>query len=219
VSADHGAAEIPGYLDEFGIDAKYFKPDALDPKMLEKRPAIEALKKKFGIDKELIQSYFQPYVYLNHEVVQERGLNLAEVERTVAVELEKIDGIWLAAPSSALAAAFPNTPLEEAILRNYNSKRSGDIYVVFKPAWFINDSDGLSVASTHGSPWRYDQFVPVIFLVPGMPPQRVFREISTVDVAPTLSAILGITYPAGSVGKPLVEVLQTASEGAMRSKP
>jgi hypothetical protein len=90
---------------------------------------------------------------------------------------------------------------------------------VFKPAWFINDSDGLSVASTHGSPWRYDQFVPVIFLGPGMPPQRVFREISTVDVAPTLSAILGITYPSGSVGKPLVEVLQTASEGAMSSKP
>jgi predicted AlkP superfamily pyrophosphatase or phosphodiesterase len=220
VSADHGAAEIPGYLDEFGIDAKYFKPDALDPKTLEKRPAIEALKKKLGIDKELIQSYFQPYVYLNHEVVQERGLNLAEVERTVAAELEKIDGIWLAAPSSALAdGAFPNTPLEEAILRNYNSKRSGDIYVVFKPAWFINDSEGLSVASTHGSPWRYDQFVPVIFLVPGMPPQRVFREISTVDVAPTLSAILGITYPSGSVGKPLVEVLQNASEGAMTSKP
>ncbi len=220
VSADHGAAEIPGYLNEFGIDAKYFKPDALDPKTLEKQPAIEALKKKLGIAQELIQSYFQPYVYLNREVVQKRGLNLAEVERTVAAELEKIDGIWLAAPTSALAdGAFPNTPLEEAILRNYNSKRSGDIYVVFKPAWFINDSDGLSVASTHGSPWRYDQFVPVIFLVPGMPPQRVFREISTVDVAPTLSAILGITYPSGSVGKPLVEALQTASERAMSSKP
>jgi Type I phosphodiesterase / nucleotide pyrophosphatase len=34
LSADHGAAEIPGYLSEFGIDAKYFKPDALDPKTL-----------------------------------------------------------------------------------------------------------------------------------------------------------------------------------------
>jgi predicted AlkP superfamily pyrophosphatase or phosphodiesterase len=214
VSADHGAAEIPGYLNEFGIDARYFKPDALYPQTLEKQPAIEALKKKLGIDKELIQSYFQPYVYLNHEVMQERGLNLAEVERAVATELEKIDGIWLAAPSSALAdGAFPNTPLEEAIIRNYNSKRSGDIYVVFKPAWFINDSDGLSVASTHGSPWRYDQFVPVIFVGPGIPAQRVFREISTVDVAPTLSAILGINYPSGSVGRPLVEVLETAGDG------
>jgi predicted AlkP superfamily pyrophosphatase or phosphodiesterase len=215
VSADHGAAEIPGYLNEFGIDAKYFKPDALDPKTLEKQPAIESLKKKFGIDKELIQSYFQPYVYLNHDALRERGLNQAEVERAVAVELEKIDGVWLALPSSALAeGSLPDTPLNRAILRNYNSKRSGDIYVVFKPGWFINDFDGLTVASVHGSPWRYDQFVPVIFVGPGMVPQRVFREIETVDVAPTLSAILGITYPSGSVGKPLVEVLQSAPNGA-----
>jgi predicted AlkP superfamily pyrophosphatase or phosphodiesterase len=220
LSADHGAAEIPGYLNEFGIDAKYFKPDALDPKTIEKQPSIESLKKKFGIDKELIQSYFKPYVYLNHDVLRERGLNQAEVERAIAVELEKLDGVWLALPSSALTeGSFPGTLLDQAILRNYNSKRSGDIYIVFKPGWFINDFDGLTVASVHGSPWRYDQFVPVIFAGPGMPAQRVYREISTVDVAPTLSAILGITYPSGSVGRPLVEVLQTASEGTMSSKP
>jgi arylsulfatase A-like enzyme len=89
---------------------------------------------------------------------------------------------------------------------------------VFKPAWFINDFDGLSVASTHGSPWRYDTFVPVVFVGPGMVAQKVFREIATVDVAPTLSAILGITYPSGSVGKPLVEVFQTSPDANINSK-
>jgi hypothetical protein len=191
----------------------------LDPETLEKLPAIEAVKKKFGINKELIQAFFQPYVYLNHEVLRERGLNQTEVERAVAVELEKLDGVWLASPSSVLpAGSMSDTPLNQAILRNYNSKRSGDIYVVFKPGWCINDFDGLTVASTHGSLWRYDQFVPVIFLGTGMMPQRVYREIATVDVAPTLSAILGITYPSGSVGKPLVEVLQARPEGAINSK-
>jgi Type I phosphodiesterase / nucleotide pyrophosphatase len=220
LSADHGAAEVPGYLNEFGIDAKYFKSDDLDPKTLEKQPGIESVKKKFGIDKELIQSYFQPYVYLNHDVLRERGLNQAEVERAVAVELEKIDGVWRALPSSELAeGSFPDTPLDQAILRNYNSKRSGDIYMVFKPGWFINDFDGLTVSSVHGSPWRYDKFVPVIFVGPEMVPQRVFREIATVDVAPTLSAILGINYPSGSDGKPLVEVLQSATKGAANAKP
>jgi hypothetical protein len=90
--------------------------------------------------------------------------------------------------------------------------------VVFKPTWFINDFDGLSVASTHGSPWRYDTFVPVIFVVPGIAAQKIFREIATVDVAPTLSAILGITYPSGSVGNPLVEIFQTRSQEATNSK-
>jgi arylsulfatase A-like enzyme len=220
LSADHGAAEIPGYLNEFGIDAQYFKPAALDPKTLEKLPAIEAIKNKFGIDKELIQSFFQPYVYLNHEVMREKGLNRAEVERAVAVELEKFDGVWLALPSSALAeGSRPDTPLDRAILYNYNSKRSGDIYLVFNPAWFINDFDGLTVASVHGSPWRYDAFVPVIFVRREVAPQQVFREIATVDVAPTLSAILGIAYPSGSVGTPLVEVLPSALKGTTNAKP
>ena len=87
-----------------------------------------------------------------------------------------------------------------------------------RPGWFIHDFDGLVVASNHGSLWRYDKFVPVIFVGTGMMNQGVFREIETVDVAPTLSAILGITYPSGSVGKPLVEVLQTRPEGAINSK-
>jgi hypothetical protein len=34
-------------------------------------------------------------------------------------------------------------------------------------------------------------------------------------VAPTLSAILGITYPSGSVGRPLVEVLQAVPRKAI----
>jgi hypothetical protein len=105
--------------------------------------------------------------------------------------------------------------LNESILRNYNAKRSGDIFVVLNSGSFINDFDGLTVASSHGSPWRYDQFVPIVFVAPGVQGQRVFREVSTVDVAPTLSAILGITYPSGSVGKPLVEVLERGSEVAV----
>jgi predicted AlkP superfamily pyrophosphatase or phosphodiesterase len=217
LSADHGAAEIPGYLNEFGIDAKYFNPEVLDPKTLEKQPAIEAVKKKFGIDKDLVQAYFPPYLYLNHDALREKGLNQAEVGRAVAAELEKLDGVWLASPSSALAdGPLPGTPLEQAILRNYHPNRSGDIYIVFKPGWFINDFDGLTVASTHGSPWRYDAFVPVIFAGLGVAHQEVFRAIATVDVAPTLSAILGITYPSGSVGTPLVEVLQSAPGGTTK---
>ncbi len=73
LSADHGAPEVPGYLNEFGIDAKYFNAVSLDPKTLENQPGVEAAKKKFGIANDLIQAFFPPYIYLNHEVVRERG--------------------------------------------------------------------------------------------------------------------------------------------------
>jgi len=127
------------------------------------------------------------------------GLGLEDAEELRAVELEKLDGVCLALPSSALAeGSLPDTPMDQAILHNYNSRRSGDSNIVFKPGWFINDFT-VWRASVHGSPWRYGQFVPVLFVCPGMVHQRVFRGIATVDVAPTLRS--PITSTPGSCSK------------------
>ncbi|MDH3327745.1 MAG: alkaline phosphatase family protein [Desulfobulbaceae bacterium] len=202
LSADHGGPEVPGYLREFGIDAGYATPESWD-----KQPAFTALKKKFGTDKELISGYNHPYVYLNHETIRQHNLDLHQVEQAVAEELLKFEGIAQAVPSSSLREGnLPDTLLNQAILRNFNPNRSGDIYVVFKPHWFINDFDGLEVAATHGSPWRYDTYVPIVFAGMQVPAQNIQRRVETVDVATTLAAFLGIKPPSGSAGVPLVEV-------------
>jgi predicted AlkP superfamily pyrophosphatase or phosphodiesterase len=204
LSADHGQPEVPGRLHELGIaGSHYFDTDALD-----KAPAIAALKKQFGIAEELIEAYHQPYVYLNRDLIGEKGLDQAEVERAVAEELVKFDGVAAAVSSTALrTASLPDTLLLRAILRNFHPKRSGDIYVVFEPNVFINDFDGLTVASTHGSPWRYDTFVPVIFAGAGLKAGTVSRPVTPYDVAPTLADYLGVKPPSGSIGNPLAEVL------------
>jgi len=127
-------------------------------------PAIAELKKQFGVGEELIEEYFHPYIYLNRELIREIGLDQAVVEDAVAAELKKFKGVADAVSSSALrTASLPDTLLMRTILRNFHPKRFGDIYLVFEPDVFINDFDGLVVASTHGSPWRYDTFVPVMF--------------------------------------------------------
>jgi hypothetical protein len=97
--------------------------------------------------------------------------------------------------------------MTRSILRNFHPKRSGDIYLVFEPNVFINDFDGLTVASTHGSPWRYDTFVPVIFAGAGLPAMAVGRPVTPYDIAPTLAVYLGVKPPSGSIGVPLPEVL------------
>jgi predicted AlkP superfamily pyrophosphatase or phosphodiesterase len=203
LSADHGSPEVPGYLNELGIEAQYVEPDKWD-----REPAIKALKEKFGIGKELIQTYYHPYLYLNHEVISQQGLDQAEVERAIAAELVKFEGVAFAVSSSALRQGnLPDTELMRTVLHNFHPKRSGDIYVVFEPHWFINDFDGLTVAATHGSPWRYDSYVPIIFAGASIQPNHIIREVYTIDVAPTLAALLGIKQPSGTAGKPLVEVL------------
>jgi len=204
LSADHGQPEIPGHLHELGIEnAHYF-----DTKALDRTPAIARLKKQFGMGEELIEAYFPPYVYLNHKLIEEKGLDQATVEKAVAEELFKFDGVAAAVSSTALrSASLPDTLLNRTILRNFNPKRSGDIYLVFEPNVFINDFDGLTVASTHGSPWRYDTFVPVIFAGSGLQPQSVSRAITPYDIAPTLAGYLGVKPPSAAIGNPLPEVL------------
>jgi len=204
LSADHGSPEAPGYGLQMGIDGGYVQPDSWN-----REAAIQSLQDKFGVAEELIESYSHPYIYLNRSVIAAHGLDQAEVEAAIAKAVTDFTGVQVAISSAALRRdAVPDTPVFNAVKRNFNRRRSGDVYIVFKPNWFINDFDGLTVAATHGSPWRYDSYVPVVFAGFDLgQPRRVFRRIHTVDVAPTLSALLQTAPPAGAVGKPLVEVL------------
>ena len=204
LSADHGGPEVPGYLRSLGFEADY-----IDPNTFDKIDALRKLKERFDVGENLITTYFHPYVYLNRKLIAARGLDQATVERAVASELTHIDGVALAVSSSALRTGrVPNTPLIQSILRNYNPRRSGDIYVVFEPNRFINDFDGLRVAATHGSPWRYDTYVPIIFAGMGISARRIDRLVHTVDIAPTLSLLVGAKPPTGSFSAPLNEVLE-----------
>jgi len=208
LSADHGQPEVPGYLRELGIrEARHFDTDVLD-----KTPAIAALKERFGIGEALVEAFFQPYIYLGRDLIRDKGLDQAEVEQAVAAELQKLDGVAAAVSSTALrSGGLPDTLLMRAILRNFHPKRSGDIYLVFEPNIFIADFDGLTVASTHGSPWRYDTFVPVMFAGAGVQPpadgKPISRAVTPYDIAPTLAARLGVKPPSGAIGNPLPDVL------------
>ena len=204
LSADHGQPEVPGYLHSLGIQgAGYINPGELD-----KAPAIAALKQRFGLGEELIEDFFQPYLYLNTELIRRNGLDQAEIEKVLAEEIEKFPGVARAVSSSALrSAALPDTELMRKVLNNFHSRRSGDIYLVFEPYVFINDFDGLIVASTHGAPWRYDSFVPVMFAGAGLTPTTSSRAITPYDIAPTLANLLGVKQPSAAIGQPLHEVL------------
>jgi predicted AlkP superfamily pyrophosphatase or phosphodiesterase len=204
LSADHGQPEVPGYLQTLGNHSGHY----FDVKGLDKAPAITALKQRFGIGEQLIKDFFSPYLYLDRELIRSKGLDQAEIEAVVTAEISKFAGVTTAVSSSALAVgAFPDTELMRKVMRNFHPRRSGDIYVVFEPNVYISDFDGLVVASTHGSPWRYDAFVPVMFAGARLQPATVSRAITPYDIAPTLANYLGIKQPSAAIGVPLVEVL------------
>ena len=124
LSADHGGPEAPPQVNEYGIEANY-----IDPETWDKASGIAKLKKEFGIGKKLIQAFNPPYIYLNKQVIKEKGLDLAQVEEVVANEIMKFKGVNNAVSSTALMEGrVANTEDMHLILNSHNIKRSGDIF-------------------------------------------------------------------------------------------
>ena len=201
LSGDHGGPEAPGYLKTMNIPTGYVSPDTWDTK-----PVIDNIKKKFGIKGKLIEGY--DHLYLSNDVIANENIDLLALEKAIVNALVRFPGVSTAVSTTALSQGIvADTFLTRAITNNYHPKRSGNVYVVFNPGWFINNLDGLSIAVVHGSPWPYDTYVPIIFAGHKLKPQTVSRRVHTVDVASTLANIIGTKPPSGASGEVLLEVV------------
>jgi predicted AlkP superfamily pyrophosphatase or phosphodiesterase len=196
-SADHGMADLPEYMTELGYKAGRLDPDEIVA-------AANKSGQKFGVD-EIVRFFYRPYLYLNDEKIAAAKIDRMKVEHAIADALTDFDGIALAVPTSRLSSQQAN-PLVAQVRRNHHVSRSGDIYIIQKPYWFLFDKG--PVAAMHGSPWRYDTHVPIIFMGSGIQPKTVHRLVHPVDVASTITALLGMTPPGSAQGLPLEEVLR-----------
>jgi arylsulfatase A-like enzyme len=94
--------------------------------------------------------------------------------------------------------------IERLLQNGFNQKRSGDVLVVNSPAYISYSNTG----STHGSGLNYDTHVPLLFFGKGINHGSTVIKTRVVDIAPTISALLGISFPNGATGNPLEFVLQ-----------
>ncbi|MEH6586248.1 MAG: alkaline phosphatase family protein [Halioglobus sp.] len=198
LSADHGMAEMPEYMQELGYPAgRKYNEQVLDL-------ANQLGQEYFGVES-IAKTFFRPSLYLDREVITQAGLDIDEVSAELAAQLTAEKSIGLAAATHELLSR-EHSGLAGQMQRNSHPERSGDIYVAQAPYWFMFEKG--AVAAMHGSPWAYDTHVPIIFAGKGIKGQKVTRRVHPVDVAPTLSALLGFSAPAGSEGEVLREVLQ-----------
>jgi hypothetical protein len=167
------------------------------------------LREKLGVDADLVKSYFHPYVYLDRKAVAGAKQDLGKVQRALADIPEEMPQVFAAITASALdEGQLSRSPISRMVAANHQPKRSGDVYIVFRSQEFINDFDGLTVAATHRSPWRYDRHVPIVFAGNRIKGKRISRPVTPYDIAVSLSNLLGIEAPSGAIGEPLSEVTE-----------
>lgn len=99
--------------------------------------------------------------------------------------------------AEALAALPPKgKPVDELTLlervaESTDAARSGDLLTVLAP----NATPGaarVGYIAGHGSPWNYDRRVPIVFWWPGASGFEQPLPVETVDIAPTLAAVVGV---------------------------
>ncbi len=204
LSADHGGPESPGYLQSINQDAELVEPSQFDSAALN-----TALKQALDIKLDLVETYYHPYVYLDRDKVTKAGLSLATTQQALAAVLKKLPAVAYAFTSTDIEQGLiPDNAVATMVSANHQPKRSGDVYLVFGSKSFIGDMDGLVVAASHGSVWRYDRHVPIIFAGNGIRAKTISRPVTPYDIAPTLSNKLAVEAPSGATGKPLTEVTQ-----------
>ena len=198
LSADHGMPEMPEAMAELGLSTgRLYSEDVV-------ARADSVARTRFGVEN-AVRLFYRPYLYLRHEAIRAAGADPDAVERAIADALTATEGIALAVARSALPT-LQETPLVASIRRNAHASRSGDVYVVQQPYWFLSERG--AIAAMHGSPWRYDTYVPIVFAGPGISPRTVHRLVHPSDVAPTLAHYLGVKPPSSADGVPLPEVVR-----------
>lgn len=195
LTADHGACDVPAHLKDLKIPGGYINESELT------KTIKSFCQSQYGDS--LVSEYVNQQIFLNESKMAALKLNKFAVEHTLANYMLSIKGIAEAYPSEVLKYEnFTDGTFKYLIQKGYNHVRSGNVAVAYNPAWMEYHDKG----TTHGASYSYDTHVPVLFYGKGIPKGTSVRKINVVDIAPTISLLLNMSFPNGTTGKPLEEV-------------
>ncbi|MBU2938460.1 alkaline phosphatase family protein [Lacinutrix sp. C3R15] len=197
LTSDHGAVDVPSYLQSVHIPSGYFDSKNFKSKL------NDFISKKFGAS-DLLENASNNQIFLNRERIALLGLDLQVVQEALVNEIITYKNIDKVYSATTMQTTDFTSGIEELLQNGFNQKRSGDVLVVNDPAVISYSKTG----STHGSGLNYDTHVPLLFYGKGIIKGSTLQKTVITDIAPTISALLGTSFPNGATGIPLDFVLE-----------
>ena len=196
LTADHGVAPTPE------VNAQRRMPGGRMPLGLITRTIQGALVKRYG-EGDWVISYAEHSIYLNLNLIAQKKLDRAEVNRTAAAAALEIPHVFRVYTREQLmdGQGIPDM-ISRRVMNGFYVRRSPDVEVLLEPYWIFTQT-----GATHGTAFDYDAHVPVIFMGPGIRAGQYHESIAVNDIAPTLAAMLQIETPSGATGRVLSEIL------------
>lgn len=195
LTGDHGVAPVPEYGAKHRLPTGRLDFDAL-PKTVE-----AALVKRFGKAPgggAWVAGFRELNLYLSPRATAEHRAAAAEVVRGLGPVR------FAYTVDDVAAGRLPPAPLDRRIGQQYDPVRSGDVMIVLQP-YHIYDYG----AASHLTGYAYDRLVPLVLMGRPFRAGLYGQSAQIIDLAMTLSFVLGIQPPAMAEGRVLHEALES----------
>ena len=197
LTADHGGLDLPERHREDAVPSA----QRLDPNFTPAKVGAQ-IAQKLGLQGQLLWGGSIGDVWIDPKLSKtDHDRVLAEAVR-MAKAHPQVETVFTAAQIAA--TPLPTTPPDEWSLLerarvSYNPQRSGDFVVVLKRFVTPIPDPTRGYVATHGSFWNYDRRVPILFWRKGIAGYEQPLAVETVDIAPTLAALVRLPLKPGDV--------------------
>lgn len=149
-------------------------------------------------------------MYVNRSLPPAQRARVVEAAVRRLSAHRQVEHVYTAAELAAIPVSRRSPELwsvAERLRANFDPERSGDFIVVLKDRVTPIPETGLGYIATHGSVWDYDRRVPILFWRAGLRPFEQPNPVMTVDILPTLAALVGVTIPADRIDGRCLDLL------------
>jgi predicted AlkP superfamily pyrophosphatase or phosphodiesterase len=201
LTADHGGHDLPERIrEQSSPDAARIGKD-LDPAKVGETIA-KTLKLKLKPKKPLLYGSSSGDVWIAPGLSKTTHAKVRTMALAAYRKHPMVSAVY--SRSQILAASIPSAPPEtwtivQRIRASFDPVRGGDFYVALKPRITPIPDPTNGTVATHGSVWDYDRRVPILFWRKGMKQFEQPLSVMTVDIAPSLAALIGLNIPKGAM--------------------
>lgn len=193
LTADHGAAHNPNFMQEHGQPAGGWDSKA------GRRTMNQAILAQCGVP-DAVKAIYDYRIYLDDEKIDSVGASKDEVKKAAITVLKRDPAISLAVDYENVDAASIPSMLKERIINGYHRGRSGDIFFMTQAGYLPFKVKDDYKGTTHGSWNPYDSHIPLVFMGWRVPHGETVAPTRMIDIAPTVCAMLHIEMPNACIG-------------------
>jgi arylsulfatase A-like enzyme len=202
LTADHGVAPLPEVFGRLhpGASPRRFHPAVVDTVVNAALAAAYGPAPTPG----WVVHHDQPQIYLNLAALRAKKVAPEDAEKLAQAAVRQVPGVHEVLTATELAGARAAGARSGEVL-SFHPGRSGNLYYQMVPYILVDDEP---TGTGHGTAWEYDRQVPLLLFGGRILPGVRRTPAAVADIAPTLSALLGLPAPGGTQGRVLAEALR-----------